>query len=109
LPARPGKYTGSPGLSTFAKREEEICAAHISPARSYRPRKTSKGRLAWSRPRTWRRSFRAAPDAGRYREKIKEYEDAGYDYVFVHQVGPDQEAFQLLPERDPGASLIVLS
>jgi G6PDH family F420-dependent oxidoreductase len=33
------------------------------------------------------------PDADRYREAIKEYEEAGYDHVFVHQIGPDQEAF----------------
>jgi G6PDH family F420-dependent oxidoreductase len=33
------------------------------------------------------------PDADRHREAIKEYEDAGYDHVFVHQIGPDQEAF----------------
>ena len=33
------------------------------------------------------------PDADRYREAIQEYEDAGYDHVFVHQIGPDQEAF----------------
>jgi coenzyme F420-dependent glucose-6-phosphate dehydrogenase len=33
------------------------------------------------------------PDADRHREAIKEYEDAGFDHVFVHQIGPDQEAF----------------
>jgi coenzyme F420-dependent glucose-6-phosphate dehydrogenase len=33
------------------------------------------------------------PDADRHREAIKEFEDAGYDHVFVHQIGPDQEAF----------------
>jgi coenzyme F420-dependent glucose-6-phosphate dehydrogenase len=33
------------------------------------------------------------PDADRHREAIKEYEDAGYDHVFIHQIGPDQEAF----------------
>jgi coenzyme F420-dependent glucose-6-phosphate dehydrogenase len=33
------------------------------------------------------------PDPNRYREAIKEYDDAGYDHVFVHQIGPDQEAF----------------
>jgi coenzyme F420-dependent glucose-6-phosphate dehydrogenase len=32
-------------------------------------------------------------DADRYQEAIQEYEDAGYDHVFVHQIGPDQEAF----------------
>jgi coenzyme F420-dependent glucose-6-phosphate dehydrogenase len=33
------------------------------------------------------------PDADRHREAIKEYQDAGFDHVFVHQIGPDQEAF----------------
>jgi coenzyme F420-dependent glucose-6-phosphate dehydrogenase len=33
------------------------------------------------------------PDADRHRQAIKEYEDAGYDHVFIHQIGPDQEAF----------------
>jgi G6PDH family F420-dependent oxidoreductase len=33
------------------------------------------------------------PDADRHREAIKQFEDAGYDHVFVHQIGPDQEAF----------------
>jgi coenzyme F420-dependent glucose-6-phosphate dehydrogenase len=33
------------------------------------------------------------PDPDRYREAIKEYEDAGYDHVFVHQIGADQDAF----------------
>jgi coenzyme F420-dependent glucose-6-phosphate dehydrogenase len=33
------------------------------------------------------------PDADHYREAIKEYEEAGYDHVFIHQIGPDQEAF----------------
>jgi coenzyme F420-dependent glucose-6-phosphate dehydrogenase len=33
------------------------------------------------------------PDADRHREAIKAYEAAGYDHVFVHQIGPDQEAF----------------
>jgi hypothetical protein len=33
------------------------------------------------------------PGADRHREAIREYEDAGYDHVFVHQIGPDQETF----------------
>jgi G6PDH family F420-dependent oxidoreductase len=31
------------------------------------------------------------PDAERHVRAIREYEDAGFDEVFVHQVGPDQE------------------
>jgi coenzyme F420-dependent glucose-6-phosphate dehydrogenase len=33
-------------------------------------------------------------------EKIKEFADAGFDHVYVHQVGPDQEAFFGLYERE---------
>jgi len=33
------------------------------------------------------------PDPELHREHVKRFEDAGYDHVFVHQVGPDQEGF----------------
>jgi len=33
------------------------------------------------------------PDAERHRKAIDEFEDAGFDHVYVHQVGPDQESF----------------
>ncbi len=33
------------------------------------------------------------PDAERHLEAIREYEQAGYDHVYVHQVGRDQESF----------------
>jgi coenzyme F420-dependent glucose-6-phosphate dehydrogenase len=32
-------------------------------------------------------------DADRHLEKIAEYADAGYDHVYIHQVGPDQDGF----------------
>jgi coenzyme F420-dependent glucose-6-phosphate dehydrogenase len=44
------------------------------------------------------------PDAGRYIEAIQKYVEAGYDHVYIHQVGPDQTAFfrfyqsEILPE-----------
>jgi hypothetical protein len=31
--------------------------------------------------------------AARRREAIKECEDAGFDHVFIHQIGPDPEGF----------------
>jgi coenzyme F420-dependent glucose-6-phosphate dehydrogenase len=43
------------------------------------------------------------PDPDRFVEQIEEYAEAGFDHVYVHQVGPDQESFfrfaheQLLP------------
>jgi coenzyme F420-dependent glucose-6-phosphate dehydrogenase len=33
------------------------------------------------------------PDAGRHREAIQQFVDAGFGYVYVHQVGPDQRGF----------------
>jgi coenzyme F420-dependent glucose-6-phosphate dehydrogenase len=44
------------------------------------------------------------PDAERHLEAIREYIEAGYDHVYVHQVGPDQDGFfefyeqRILPE-----------
>ncbi len=40
------------------------------------------------------------PDAQRHIEKIQEYVDAGYDHVYIHQVGPDQEGFFRFYERE---------
>ncbi len=33
------------------------------------------------------------PDPDRYRQAIDEFDDAGFDHVYIHQVGPDQESF----------------
>jgi coenzyme F420-dependent glucose-6-phosphate dehydrogenase len=33
------------------------------------------------------------PDAAKYFEQIEQYADAGFDHVYLHQVGPDQEGF----------------
>jgi len=33
------------------------------------------------------------PDPERHREHVTRYEDAGYDHVFVHQIGPEQDGF----------------
>ncbi|MBV8080598.1 MAG: hypothetical protein JO186_09530 [Actinobacteria bacterium] len=33
------------------------------------------------------------PDADLHRKKIREFEDAGFDHVYIHQVGPDQDGF----------------
>jgi G6PDH family F420-dependent oxidoreductase len=48
------------------------------------------------------------PDPAKYIEKIEEYRDAGFDHVYIHQVGPDQEGFfgfyerQMLPKLHTG-------
>src|SRR3712207_8632549 len=33
------------------------------------------------------------PDPEPYLESIRQYEKAGYDEIYVHQIGPDQEGF----------------
>jgi coenzyme F420-dependent glucose-6-phosphate dehydrogenase len=40
------------------------------------------------------------PDPERHRAAIQEYVDAGYDHVYVHQVGDDQEGFFDFYERE---------
>lgn len=45
-------------------------------------------------------SIVCGPDPERHRAAIEEYVDAGYDHVYVHQVGPDQEGFFDFYERE---------
>ena len=40
------------------------------------------------------------PDIDRHVEAIQKYVDAGYDHVYVHQVGPDQDGFMEAYARD---------
>ena len=50
------------------------------------------------------------PDAKRMLDEIKSFVDAGYDNVYLHQVGPDQEGFirfcerEILPAFEPAGS-----
>jgi coenzyme F420-dependent glucose-6-phosphate dehydrogenase len=46
------------------------------------------------------KSIICGPDPAPHLEKIQEYIDAGFDHVYVHQVGPDQEGFFRFFERD---------
>lgn len=39
------------------------------------------------------------PDPQAHLEGIRTWADAGYEHVYVHQVGPDQEAFMDFYER----------
>lgn len=39
------------------------------------------------------KSVTCGPDPAKHREAIQKYIDAGYDHVYIHQVGPDQEGF----------------
>jgi G6PDH family F420-dependent oxidoreductase len=40
------------------------------------------------------------PDPERHAEAAKEFVDAGYDHVYFHQVGPDQEGFLKFAEDE---------
>ena len=48
------------------------------------------------------------PDPERHLAQIRKYVDVGFDHVYVHQVGPDQEGFMRFYEREilPNASAI---
>jgi G6PDH family F420-dependent oxidoreductase len=40
------------------------------------------------------------PDPEKHRKAIAKYEDAGFDHVYVHQVGPDQDGFLRFYEQE---------
>jgi hypothetical protein len=40
------------------------------------------------------------PDPERYLEEIKAFEGAGYDHVYIHQVGDDQAGFIQFAQRE---------
>lgn len=40
------------------------------------------------------------PDPQRHIKSIKEYIDAGFDHVYIHQVGPDQAGFINFYQRE---------
>lgn len=48
----------------------------------------------------WPNSALSGPDPERHRAAVQEYVDAGYDHVYVHQVGPDQDGFFDFYERE---------
>src|SRR3954470_15159362 len=45
-------------------------------------------------------SMPVGPDPERYLEEIKQFEDAGFDHVYIHQVGPDQDGFLDFAKRE---------
>jgi len=49
---------------------------------------------------TIKESVICGPDAQPVLDAIREYEDAGYTHVYLHQVGPDQEGFFRFAERE---------
>ena len=101
----------------FAESEREA----VSTAHEWWPNAALEGDLAQELPLP--RSFRQAtatlsedqiaeavicgPDADRHRAAIAEFEQAGFDHVYVHQVGPDQGGFLRFYEREILASAAV--
>ncbi len=46
------------------------------------------------------KSIVCGPDPARYHEQIKQYADAGFSHVYLHQVGEDQEGFFRFAARE---------
>jgi len=45
-------------------------------------------------------SIVCGPDPERHRAAIEEYVEAGYDHVYIHQIGPDQDGFLAFYQRE---------
>jgi coenzyme F420-dependent glucose-6-phosphate dehydrogenase len=54
----------------------------------------------WADEEAVAESVVCGPDPERHVEAIREFVDAGYDHVYFHQVGPDQEGFFQFFERE---------
>jgi len=51
-------------------------------------------------PEMIKKEIVCGPDASRHLEGIAQFVKAGFDHVYVHQVGPDQEGFMRFYERE---------
>ena len=40
------------------------------------------------------------PDPGRHVEEIESYRKSGFNHVYIHQVGPDQDGFFQFYQRE---------
>jgi hypothetical protein len=40
------------------------------------------------------------PDPERHRVRVTQFLEAGYDHIYIHQIGPDQEGFLQFYARD---------
>ncbi|MBO0685750.1 MAG: LLM class F420-dependent oxidoreductase, partial [Candidatus Dormibacteraeota bacterium] len=58
-------------------------------------------------PDMLRQQMPLGPEPRPFLERIQSFADAGFDHVYLHQIGPDQEGFfrfcerELLPEAPP--------
>jgi len=48
------------------------------------------------------------PDPEPYLKLLQKYIDAGFDHLYIHQVGPDQEGFFNFFERELRDEVVVL-
>ena len=53
-------------------------------------------------------SLVCGPDPDKYMAEIRSFAEAGFDHVYIHQVGPDQKGFFGFYEREilPKAALV---
>ena len=51
-------------------------------------------------PEAVKKEIVCGPDPQRHLDGIGEFVTAGFDHVYVHQVGPDQEGFMRFYERE---------
>ena len=75
-----------------SRRRALVGAAATARTSSRRPRTSTEEQIA--------EQVVCGPDVDRYLEKITEFEDAGFDHVYLHQVGRDQESFFQFAERE---------
>ena len=54
----------------------------------------------WAGPDDIAEAVVCGPDPERHAEAIREFAAAGYDHVYLHQVGPDQEGFLDFAQRE---------
>ncbi len=47
-----------------------------------------------------KKNYVLGADPKKHLEEIKKYADAGFDHIYIHQIGPDQEAFFTLYEKE---------
>jgi hypothetical protein len=52
------------------------------------------------KPEDLAKKLPCGPDPERHLEAIRKYYDAGFDHVYVHQIGPDQDGFFDFYERE---------
>ncbi len=49
------------------------------------------------------------PDPDKYMQKVTEYVESGFDHIYLHQVGPDQEGFFRFYKEELEASLVKIA